>query len=422
MKKKYLLLIILLVQSLYGFAEENTVLNSPEFPSDYIRNFGEVYVPKERDTLNVVERKTISVVPPYIWRHGCTPTAVGMLMGYYSYLGYPNLVSNLSAPNESLASTAHYNDYSLPLDVQGNILPDKSQTGGAHANNCIADYLKTSFSLYSLQYGWTWNADIVPASYNYMRSRYSNCSIYTYEQAVSSGNLSSTYDLCKYHINQNRPVLLSVDYDGDGITDHSVIMVGYEHDLTTQTRKYIAYNTWDDDMHAYSYIALNSLTPFSVSRLYVVYPNYTVPLIPLYKFYRPNIGSYFFTASEAEKDILNGNANFQLQGISHYVFNGAGSQGVVPVYRFLNNMGSHFYTASEAEKNAIIQNLSHIYQLEGIAFHAMAGATGNAKPVYRFFQSSTASHYFTISETDKADRIANDATMQYEGIAWYGFE
>ena len=34
----------------------------------------------------------ISGVPPYFWRHGCGPTAVGMVIGYYDGQGYDDLI------------------------------------------------------------------------------------------------------------------------------------------------------------------------------------------------------------------------------------------------------------------------------------------------------------------------------------------
>ncbi len=34
----------------------------------------------------------LSGVPSYHWIYGCSPTAAGMLLGYYDSHGYPNLV------------------------------------------------------------------------------------------------------------------------------------------------------------------------------------------------------------------------------------------------------------------------------------------------------------------------------------------
>ena len=81
-------------------------------------------------------------------------------MGYWALHGYPNLMpadcaTQTADVNQAISSTANYNDYCLPLDTDGAILPDKSSLGGAHADNCIADFLKTSQSEYGNAYGET---------------------------------------------------------------------------------------------------------------------------------------------------------------------------------------------------------------------------------------------------------------------------
>ena len=418
--KKVALLIALL--SLRLAAQESFTFDSPEFPADHVRYFGCVYEPKERAARSDVESYIIQGVPPLIWKHGCAPTSVGMLMGYYERFGYPNLIADTNDIYQSVSSHEHYQDYSYPEDTPEQIIPDRSELGGAHPNNCVADFLGTSFSRLRMSYGGTRSDYITSGTLQYMSSRYPGIDIGRLEDRIDATNFAHLYETLKAHIQANHPVLLAVDSDGvDGI-DHAVIMVGYTHDKATQIREYIAYNTWDNQLHTYPFVPADySNTPFSVQYYYILFPEYIIPKTPVYRFYRTDAGSYFFTASEAEKDSLISVPQFEFSGISHFVYVGTGSPGVVPVYRFLNRFGSHFYTASEQERDAIVQNLSNIYQLEGIAFFVLAGKIGSAKPVYRFFQPSTASHYFTIHEDDKEYRIAYDDTMLYEGIAWYAF-
>ena len=422
MKNGFWIFTLLLLQLPGLFAQQSIILDSPEYPEDYVRYFGKIYEPKEKTALSDVESYTIPGVSAFIWRHGCTPTAVGMLMYYYSQTGYPDFIANPAVPYDSIASDQHYLDYSLPRDSESNILPDKSETGGAHANNCVADFLSTSFSRRHLSYGGTWTSEIIRGSIQFMRSRYTNIEVAQDELYIGSRTYAEVYERCKAHIRANHPVILSVDSRGDGSADHSVLMIGYIHNKDAQTRDYIAYNTWDKNMHTYSFIPINTSTPFSIRNAYVVVPQTIIPRTPVYRFHRTDIGSYFFTGSEEEKNSLLSVPQWEFEGISHYVYAGTGSTGIVPVYRFLNSLGSHFYTASEGERDAVVQNLSAVYHLEGIAFFVLAGSLDGAKPVYRFFQPATASHYFTISEEDKANRIAYDPSMVYEGVAWYGFE
>ncbi len=68
----------------------------------------------------------IDAVPTYYWRHGCGPTAAGMVIGYYDMHGYPWLIpgdstSQTEAVDEAIASqenpsaiSNHYEDYSKP--------------------------------------------------------------------------------------------------------------------------------------------------------------------------------------------------------------------------------------------------------------------------------------------------------------------
>ena len=79
----------------------------------------------------------ISHVPSYLWLRGCGPTALGMVVGYWDYSEYVNLIpgnaqTQTAEVDSVIANNSHYNDYSLPLDTYPNMLLDKSSIGGAH--------------------------------------------------------------------------------------------------------------------------------------------------------------------------------------------------------------------------------------------------------------------------------------------------
>ncbi len=110
-------------------------------------------------------------VPSYIWQHGAVPTALGMIMGYYDGTDCPDLVTGDASTqtayvNEMIAGdhgdqncssefSDHFHDYACPLDTPENILTDKSQSGGAHPSNSLADFSSTSFSSLNCAYGET---------------------------------------------------------------------------------------------------------------------------------------------------------------------------------------------------------------------------------------------------------------------------
>lgn len=95
------------------------------------------------------------------------------------------------------------------------------------------------------------------------------------------------------------------------------------------------------------------------------------------------------------------------------------SLGRKPVYRFYNTgNGSHFYSVSLTEKNYVKASIAQ-YLYEGPSFQADTVKTASTSPVYRFYNATTRAHFYTISESEKADVIAKLPQFAYEGISWY---
>jgi hypothetical protein len=197
----------------------------------------------------------LSSVPAYYWYRGCGPTAAGMVLGYYDGLGYSNLAEgDASSYNSSakamIASSEHYNEYSKPIDNPGSgIQSDLSTLGGAHESNCIADFMKTSWSSRSNYYGWTWFSSMDDGLEDYAAYK-------GYEEARAWNESWGTFtwnDLVS-EIDAGRPIVLLVDTDGNGGTDHFVTAIGYD----AETSQYACYNTWDYDVHWYSFRQMQS--------------------------------------------------------------------------------------------------------------------------------------------------------------------
>lgn len=196
-------------------------------------------------------------VPPYSWRHGCGPTAVGMVVGYYDVLGYRDLIpgetfsqtdnvdqaiasgGDFSNPNP-LGYEEHYEDYSTPEDYYPDLLTDDYIAEGrpAHGDNCIADYMDTSKSTRNNYYGWSWSSDLGASFTSYVNQQNSAYSP-SYAQYWMGGTL--TWSVLTTEIDDGRPMVFLVDTDGDGETDHFVTVVGYR-DLPTQ--QYGCLDTW----------------------------------------------------------------------------------------------------------------------------------------------------------------------------------
>lgn len=93
-----------------------------------------------------------------------------------------------------------------------------------------------------------------------------------------------------------------------------------------------------------------------------------------------------------------------------------------PVYRFYNTQtGTHFFTISESEKNSVIQNYPQ-FHFEGAVFYAYQTQQSGASPVYRFYNTLTGTHFYTISESEKNSVMQNLPQFHFEGPVFYAFQ
>jgi len=210
----------------------------------------------------------------YTWHHGCGPTAAGMVIGFWDSRGFDDLVVGTAANQNvsvdaMIASADHYEDYSLPIDDVHTVLPDKSELGGAHASNCVADFMHTSWSIEDLPYGWTSLTTSVSAQYGlswgmqaYTRQANASYHADAWSEDWRSDTLSAWTRFVD-EIDAGFPIVLLVDSDGNGATDHFVTAVGY--DDSGGTRRYACYNTWDTELHWYDFAAMSIGQSFGVA-------------------------------------------------------------------------------------------------------------------------------------------------------------
>lgn len=140
-----------------------------------------------------------------------------------------------------------------------------------------------------------------------------------------------------------------------------------------------------------------------------------------------NIANYFDDEGGLGSGEIEQVANLTSQEILDYTTSESIAEGST-IYRFFNpSVGVHFYTASERERDSVIENLSETYDFEGASYvgapHDQDGdeITG-AKPVYRFFNTSTGVHLYTINEIERDSIIENLPNYTFEGITYYGYE
>jgi len=147
---------------------------------------------------------------------------------------------------------------------------------------------------------------------------------------------------------------------------------------------------------------------------------------PVHRFWSGTLRRHFYTTSEPEKQkLLNLYPHvWTYEDVAYYALPDGGELNSVPVYRFWSGaLSAHFYTSKESEKNKLIDNYSHVWTYEGVAFYAFpADQPPDTNAVYRFWSDTLNCHFYTISETEKNKLITNYSHVwTYEGIAWYAY-
>lgn len=142
--------------------------------------------------------------------------------------------------------------------------------------------------------------------------------------------------------------------------------------------------------------------------------------IPIYRLIKPN-GSSFLTASTAERDYLKTLAWVD-KGIDFYANPASNTSNAgYAIYRMYSpTSGNHAWVTTLSQKNEYIQKG---YNYEGIAFHAPSQKNQESPPadgknhVYRFYISSSNSHFYTSSLSGR-DGLIGRNDFVYEGVSW----
>jgi hypothetical protein len=142
----------------------------------------------------------------------------------------------------------------------------------------------------------------------------------------------------------------------------------------------------------------------------------------VYRFYNARTGTHFYTASDAERAsvITRWPGAFSYEGVA-YSLETASPTATRPLYRFFNvRTGTHFYTASEAEKSQVIATLSDTFQYEAVAYMVSSSPTEGATPVYRFYNHRKGGHFYT-SSAEERDAVMSrfGDSYSYEGIGFW---
>ena len=82
----------------------------------------------------------------------------------------------------------------------------------------------------------------------------------------------------------------------------------------------------------------------------------------------------------------------------------------VPVYRFYNRTnGTHFFTDSLSERDMVIATWPDVFTYEGVAY--TTNPVNNTQPLYRFYNRVSGSHFYTASAEEAGTILARWSTV-----------
>ena len=95
------------------------------------------------------------------------------------------------------------------------------------------------------------------------------------------------------------------------------------------------------------------------------------------------------------------------------------NSNVASVFRFFNmSNGTHFFTTDAGERNTILATRSDLVQERANFAEHLQSQTGDTA-VFRFFDSHSGDHFFTQNAAERANIVATRPDMVSEGVAFY---
>lgn len=148
----------------------------------------------------------------------------------------------------------------------------------------------------------------------------------------------------------------------------------------------------------------------------------------VHRFYQFEKGFHFYTSDDVEAQYVQeqsaaGELSYNYEGEKFTVLandkdalTGETLAGVEPVYRFFNTeTGAHLYTIDENEKDFVIDNLAN-YNFEGIKYYAFESAPTGIEtiPVFRMLNNDSGSHLYSIDQNELDYIDANLPNFSWE--------
>lgn len=139
----------------------------------------------------------------------------------------------------------------------------------------------------------------------------------------------------------------------------------------------------------------------------------------VFRFFDSTSGIHLYSAAPQEYEpLLNEQGNFTFEAESYVSVDPL--SGGSEVSRFRNTTtGAYLYTIFETEKDFITNSLDD-YVLEGSQFNAFETEVAGTIPIYRFYEPTVGTHFFT-ENIDEKMFLENNLAYDFEGIAYYAY-
>lgn len=147
---------------------------------------------------------------------------------------------------------------------------------------------------------------------------------------------------------------------------------------------------------------------------------------PIYRFWSHVSNAHFYTQNTFERDMIITSfptSMWRYEGVAYQAYPSM-RPGLTPLYRFWNDTSkSHFYTTNSVERDLIITRYPNsAWRYEGEAFYVLPPGPSDAssQAVSRFYSQSGGTHFFTANDGEAASIRANFPVnvWRFEGSAF----
>ena len=147
--------------------------------------------------------------------------------------------------------------------------------------------------------------------------------------------------------------------------------------------------------------------------------------IDVYRFFDTKTGTHFYTQDKNEDaavlatrpDLVPEGPN----GVGLSAVNSASNDpNAVPVYRFFDlTNGTHFFTASTTERDTVISTRQDLAYEPSSTFYEHVTQQAGDTAVYRFFDTRFGTHFYTDDSKERASILQTRPDLVQEGIGFY---